>query len=202
MNADFPVVLDANVIVPAALRDLLLRLAEKRFFLPKWSDQIIAEMIRTLENKLKKTPEQTTHLHSELRTHFGDAWVDDCESIIPTCSNHEKDRHVLAAAIKSHAELIVTFNLRHFPPASLAPWSVDVSHPDEFLIDLFYLNPELMVHTLHEQATDLDRTLDEQLRVLAKGLPKFVQLISETLVLEPPPTSSRKLPAKARKKTE
>jgi len=186
MISDFPVVLDACVLVPAPLRDTLLRLAEKRLFLPRWSDEIIAEMIRTLEEKLGKNRDQTTHLVDELRTHFGDAWVENYELIVSKCTNHEKDRHVLAAAIRSHAELIVTSNLRHFPPASLAPWSIEVSHPDEFLIDLFYLNPELIVHTLHEQASDLDRTLVKQLAVMNQGVPKFVQLISETLRLDPP----------------
>ncbi len=141
MNSDFPVVLDACVIVPAALRDTLLRFAEKRLFLPRWSDEIIAETVRTLETKLNKTSEQTTHLVHELRTHFGDAWVENYLPIVASCTNHEKDRHVLAAAIRAHAELIVTFNVKHFPAASLSPWAIDVSHPDEFLIDMFYLNP-------------------------------------------------------------
>lgn len=184
MNADFPVVLDACVIVPASLRDTLLRLAEKRLFLPRWSDDIIAEMIRTLETRLKKTTEQTTHLVDELRTHFGDAWVENYQPIVSGCTNHEKDRHVLAAAVKTHAELIVTFNLKHFPAGSLATWGIEVSHPDEFLVDLFYLNPELVVHVLHEQAAELDRNLEQQLAVLSQGVPKFVQLISDSLRLE------------------
>ena len=44
MTADFLVVLDACVLVPAALRDTLLRLAEDpRLFIPRWSDEIIAK---------------------------------------------------------------------------------------------------------------------------------------------------------------
>lgn len=185
MISDFPVILDACVLVPAALRDTLLRLAEKHLFQPRWSDAIIAEMIRTLETKLKKTPQQTTYLVDALKTHFGEAWVENYEPLVSKCDNHEKDRHVLAAAIASHAESIVTFNLKHFPAIAVSAWNVEVSHPDEFLIDVYYLSPELVVHTLHEQAGDLDRTLPEQLLVMNKGVPKFVQLISETLGLEP-----------------
>lgn len=125
MISDFPVVLDACVLVPAGLRDTLLRLAEKRLFLPRWSDDIIAETIRTLENKFYKTPEQTTHLVGELRTHFGDAWVENYQPIIARCTNDEKDRHVLAAAVAAHAELIVTTNLKHFPQSALAAWNVE-----------------------------------------------------------------------------
>jgi predicted nucleic acid-binding protein len=191
MISDFPVIIDSCVLVPAALRDTLLRLAEKRLFLPKWTDQIIAEMIQTLEgSRFNKTTEQTTHLVDELRTHFGDAWVENYAPLVSKCSNHEKDRHVLAAAIAAHAELIVTANLKHFPAAAIAPWNVEVSHPDEFLIDVYYLNPELVVHTLHEQASELDRKLEEQLLVMRKGVPKFVQLVTEALRLEPSATPS------------
>ena len=186
MNPNFTVILDACVLVPAALRDTLLRLAEKRLFLPKWTDAIIAELTTTLENKLEKTPEQTSHLVSELERHFKDAWVDEYASLISSCTNDKKDRHVLAAAIKSDSELIVTFNLRHFPEASLKPWKVYVSHPDEFLVDLYDQEPELVIRTLHEQAEDLKRTLDKLLSVLNPGVPKFVQLVSERLGLETP----------------
>jgi len=54
------------------------------------------------------------------------------------------------------------------------------------MIDLFYLNPELVVHTLHEQAADIQRNLPEQLVVLAPGVPKFVELIRETLQISKP----------------
>jgi len=70
MNADFPVILDACVLVPAALRDTLLRLALKQLFLPRWSDEIIQEVVRTLLEKLHKTPEQTEHLINELKANF------------------------------------------------------------------------------------------------------------------------------------
>jgi predicted nucleic acid-binding protein len=205
MISDFPVVLDACVLVPAALRDTLLRLAEKRLYLPRWSDEIIAEMVRTLEQKRNKTPEQTTHLVDELRTHFGDAWVNNYEPLISKCTNDEKDRHVLAAAIKTRAELIVTINLKHFPESAVAPWNVQVSHPEDFLTDIYHLNPELVVHTLHEQARDIARTLEAQLAEMKKGVPRFVQLISEALRIAPFPPAAvdeRQVLMRVRKKPE
>jgi predicted nucleic acid-binding protein len=186
MISDFPVVLDACVLVPAVLRDTLLRLAEKRLFVPKWSGEIIAEMTRTLQNKLNKTQAQTNYLVGELKKHFGDAWVENYSRIISVCESDEKDRHVLAAAIKAPAELIVTFNLKHFPPASLAPWAMEVSHPDDFLVDLFHLENAIVIHTLHEQAGQLNRTLETQLLVMSERLPMFVKAISDKLGLEAP----------------
>ncbi|UBU14099.1 PIN domain-containing protein [Nonomuraea gerenzanensis] len=45
------------------------------------------------------------------------------------------DRHVLAAAIKAHAQVIVTSNLRDFPVETLATWGVEAKSPDDFVLD-------------------------------------------------------------------
>lgn len=183
MSADFPAVLDACVLVQASLRDTLLRLAEKRLFLPRWSEDIIAEVTRTLQNRLGKTKGKTDHLVDELKKSFGDAWVEDYAPLIASVTNDEKDRHVLAAAVKCGAEVIVTFNLKHFLDEALDGWNVEAVHPDDFIIDLYYLNPELVVHTLHEQATTINRALEYILRSLRPSTPKFVKLVSEALGL-------------------
>jgi hypothetical protein len=73
MTADFPVVLDACVLVPASLRDTLLRCAERRMYLPRWSNEILDELRRTLLEKLGRSPEQFDHLLTELNRHFADA---------------------------------------------------------------------------------------------------------------------------------
>lgn len=106
MISDFPVILDACVLVQAAVRDILLRLFEQRLFLARWTDEIIDEVVRTLQNKLNHTKEQTDHLVGELRTHFPDAWVGlGYRELIPLMTNEEKDRHVVAAAVKTPARL-------------------------------------------------------------------------------------------------
>ena len=83
--------------------------------------EIAAEVTRTLEEKLGLTKVQTQHLIDELMTHFGDAWVKDYEPLIPAMNNHPKDRHVLAAAVRTGAQTIVTFNLKDFPEEALTP---------------------------------------------------------------------------------
>ena len=45
------------------------------------------------------------------------------------------DRHVLAAAIKAGAQVIVTANLKHFPAAALRQWDVEAKSPDDFVLD-------------------------------------------------------------------
>ncbi|WP_243710733.1 PIN domain-containing protein [Actinomadura sp. KC216] len=45
------------------------------------------------------------------------------------------DRHVLAAAIKAGAQVIVTANVRDFPREALQPWALEAKTPDEFILD-------------------------------------------------------------------
>jgi hypothetical protein len=55
------------------------------------------------------------------------------------------DRHVLAAAIKGRADLIVTSNLRDFPDDALSPWGIEAQHPDEFLTHQFHLSQPIFL---------------------------------------------------------
>ena len=48
-------------------------------------------------------------------------------------TNDIKDRYVLAAAVHAQPEQLVTSNIRHFPPAALAPYGIFASEPDRFL---------------------------------------------------------------------
>jgi hypothetical protein len=113
MSSDFQVILDACVLVNAALRDTLLRLAEPpcSLNLPRSKD-IAEETRRTLETKLGLTPAQTAHLFRQLENHFLDAWVEGYDAFIPAMANHPKDRHVLAAAVACGAQTIVTSTSR------------------------------------------------------------------------------------------
>lgn len=187
MNSDFPTILDACVLVQAAVRDTLLRLFEQRLFLARWTDEIIEETVRTLQQRLGRTPEQTDYLVNELRTYFPDAWVEQgYRELIPVMTNHEKDRHVLAAAVKAPCEVIVTYNLKDFPEDSLRPFGITAKHPDEFLIDLYHLNGEIVVHELHEQGASLNNplTINQVLTALETcRCGQFAQLIREKLGL-------------------
>jgi hypothetical protein len=187
MISDFPAIVDACVLVQAAVRDTLLRLFERRLFLARWTDEIIDETVRTLRNKLNRTQEQTDHLVNELRSHFPDAWVEPgYRELIPALTNQEKDRHVLAAAIKVPCEVIVTYNLKHFPEESLRPHGITAKHPDEFLIDLYHIDSEIAVHVLHQQGAELNkpRSIAEVLQSLEVcKCTQFAQLIRKKLGL-------------------
>ena len=182
MTADFLVVLDACVLIQAPLRDTLLRLAEEpRLFVPRWSEEIIVETVRNLEKRIGLSNSKTAYLVGELRKHFGDAWVTGYAPLIGSMANDPKDRHVLAAAVKCGAPVIVTYNKRDFPAAATEPWGIEIQGPSTFLKHLYDLDPSVVIDKLHAQARNLGRTLPEQLAVLRNAVPPFVDAICQDL---------------------
>jgi predicted nucleic acid-binding protein len=131
----FPVLLDACVLVPYPLVDVLLRLADEGIYRPLWSEDILTETRRTLIDVLDMAPEKADKRLNAMRDSFIDAEVTGYEELIPSMRNHEKDRHVLAAAVRERAEVIVTTNLKDFPTEAVEPYHIEVRHPDEFLLD-------------------------------------------------------------------
>jgi len=180
VRADFPVVLDACVLIPMPLADTLLRLAAgPRLYLPKWTDQIMAEVSRNLQENFGLAPEQAAYRESELRKHFGEAWVEGYEDLIPSMTNQEKDRHVLAAAVRCGAETIVTYNLKDFPRAALAPYSITAQGPSAFLGNLYKLDPEAVLRTLEQQAAAIDKPFDSLMDRLRVNVPGFVRALTQ-----------------------
>src|ERR1044072_8081158 len=130
MRADYRVVLDACVLIPMPLADTLLRMAETpRLYLPKWSQMIMDEVTRNLVQKWNMPQERARRRENELRRHFPEAWVEGFEPLVDAMTNEPKDRHVVAAAVRAHADLIVTYNRRHFPATSVQGWELDVQAP-------------------------------------------------------------------------
>jgi len=179
MTGSPPVLLDACVLVNFALCDTLLRLAEPpRLFAPKWSSQIMEETTRTLRNKLAWPDSLVDYFESQLRVHFTDAWIEGYQEHISQMTNEPKDRHVVAAAVHAGAPIILTFNLRHFRRADLASWRVTALHPQQFLVELYRQEPELVLSKLKQQASDRHRTLDQLLAILNPLVPEFVSVIA------------------------
>jgi predicted nucleic acid-binding protein len=172
------VVLDACVLVPMPLADTLLRLAAgPHLFRPKWSDQIMAEVSRTLQEKFGLSQEKVSYRETEIRRHFPEAWIDGYERLIPAMTNHPKDRHVLAAAAHARAESIVTYNIKDFPQFSLAPYSITAQGPSIFLENLYDSAPLQVMQTLESQAAAIGQTLKYLLSRLRISAPAFVETI-------------------------
>lgn len=145
-----------------------------------WSDEILDEVRRNLVKRGMTSPEDAQDLIDQMNRFFAEANVRGFEVLIPAMTNDEKDRHVLAAAVMSRSQVIITSNIKDFPKQTLEPFGVEAQTPDEFLTHLFYLNPTLMMQILSEQAGDLDDpplTVPEVLAVLAIVAPGFVKLM-------------------------
>jgi hypothetical protein len=111
-----------------------------------------------------------------MRDSFIDAEVTGYRDLIGAMRNHEKDRHVLAAAVRERAEVIVTTNLKDFPPESVEPYNIEVRHPDDFLldqIDLYEDATRAALQGILDAYTDPPFTAHQLLDALGKQVPKF-----------------------------
>jgi predicted nucleic acid-binding protein len=133
----FVVVYDANALYGTTVRDLLIRIAQSELVQAKWTDKILGEM---LDNLGRKRPDITGEKLGILRERMNGAIRDvletDYEPLVEGLDLPDPDdRHVLAAAIKAGAEVIVTSNLRDFPAKYLARWDIEAKSPDAFVLD-------------------------------------------------------------------
>ena len=119
--------------------------------------------------------EKARRREREIRRHFPEASVEGFETLIDSMTNDAADRHLLAAAVRSRSDLIVTYNRRHFPASSLQPLEIDVQPPSAFLRGLHDLDAGLFVSKLHEQAAAVGISFERLLQSLSKNVPGFVE---------------------------
>ncbi len=127
--------LDANVLYPAPMRDLLLQVAVSDLYRAKWTADIhrewMAALLRREPHRDPKALERTWDLMDRATR---DSLVSGYGPLIASLQLPDPDdRHVLAAAIAGGCDVIVTQNLQDFPDAALRPYGVEARHPDEFL---------------------------------------------------------------------
>lgn len=181
---NFNVVIDACTLYKACVRDLLLRLAEAEMYQPKWSESILEEVTRNLIENRGITEQQATHLTTQLTKSFPEANVENYEDIIPSLTINEKDKHVLAVAIKSNAQVIVTDNIKDFPTSELEKYDIEAQIADDFLLNLFDLAPITIIKTFKNLQKSLRKpsiTIEELLIIFEKQVPNFTQQITTGL---------------------
>lgn len=129
---------DACVLYPAPLRDLLMHLALTDLFRAKWTDDIHEEWMRSvLTTRPDLRREQLERTRDLMNAHVRDCLVTGYEDLIDGLALPDPDdRHVLAAAIRAGADVIVTFNLRDFPAGAIGKYGIEGQHPDDFIVDL------------------------------------------------------------------
>jgi predicted nucleic acid-binding protein len=158
-HSPFTAVYDACVLYPAPLRDFLMWLALSGRFRARWSATIHAEWTRNvLANRPDLSPEQLDRTVSLMNSAVPDALVTGYEPLIGGLTLPDRnDRHVLAAAIRCNASVIITFNEKDFPSESLAPFGIESQHPDEFVSYLIDLDAAAVVAAAQRQRAMLKR---------------------------------------------
>lgn len=150
-------VLDANVLYPQWLRDVMLTLAVEGSFKPVWSRRIIDEMRR---NVLRNHPEIDPGNFDDvtvatLRLAFPDAWVEVPHNLIAQMDNSPEDRHVLALAVHADASVIVTENTADFDASRFVESDqIRVETPATFLNAAIDEDEDLMASVLGNLAAD------------------------------------------------
>lgn len=184
MSADLSrAVLDANVLYPARLRDLFVRLAIAGLYQARWTDQILDECFSSIvANVPELSPDALARTRRLLAAANPDGLVVDYERFVDEVELPDPDdRHVLAAAIASEADVIVTSNLTDFPEGVLQAHGVEAVSPDDFVVQLIASDATSVMAVIVQQASALRHppmTVEEVLDSLAVvGLDRSAELL-------------------------
>jgi predicted nucleic acid-binding protein len=141
-SSRYTAVLDANVLYPNLLRDILLSLAVAGLYHARWTTRINDEWARNLVANRPDIESKIGVLLEQVNAAVPDCLVEGYEYLIDGLTLPDADdRHVLAAAIAGHADAIVTANLKDFPAKVMAQHGIEAQHPDDFIMNQLELRP-------------------------------------------------------------
>jgi predicted nucleic acid-binding protein len=151
----FVVVYDANALYGNTLRDLLIRIGISGMVHAKWTNEILDEMLENLgKNRPDIRPETLERLRDLINNSIRDCLVENYSSLIEGLDLPDPDdRHVLAAAIKVGAQVIVSSDKGGFPAKYLENWDIEKKEPDEFVLDQIDLH-DWKVWSIVQQIAD------------------------------------------------
>lgn len=173
--------IDACTLVSVWRRNLLLTLAEAEFFRVRWSEKVLEETERAItrlmdERGIAGSKARAMQSVGAMRTAFPEALVEDFGLFEATTYGlpDRNDEHVLAAAIKTQAQALVTENLSDFPASVLTPLAIEVRNADDFIADTIALEEGRAVAAINRMRLRLkwpELTPEDMLRSLeAHGL--------------------------------
>lgn len=145
----FVVILDANVLFPFRVRDILLTFAHEGLFRARFTEEIMTEWTRSLLEIKPDLEESVRAQVIALRQTFDECFVTGHMPLVDGLQMPDPDdRHVLAAAIRCSAQVIVTENKRDFPAALLEEYDVEVLSADDMLVTTYELFPTVAAQAL------------------------------------------------------
>jgi hypothetical protein len=187
--AGFGVVVDTCALYPMPVADTLLLAAQRGLYVLRWTEDLFGEL-EAVMMKRGRTPEQARRRVDAMKGVFAESEVlgyDRMRQSLQTTMPDPNDAHVLAAAIRSGAERIVTFNLAHFPPPLLAEHRILAYHPDSFLCDVVDIYPSTVVSLLRHQAARQTRppvSFEKLLIKLETDAPEFIAQVRKVVEIE------------------
>ncbi len=151
-------VLDACVLYPTVLREILIGVARAGLFAPLWSDRILEEWARAAARLGPGAEAVARGEVAALRAAFPGAAVPRHAGLEARLDLPDRnDIHVLAAAIAGSADGIITFNAVDFPRAALAAEGLTRRDPDGFLWELWSHHPETVVAVTEAVRAEAER---------------------------------------------
>jgi predicted nucleic acid-binding protein len=180
--------LDANVLYPATLRDLLIWLAVCEAYHAHWTPEITREWTKNLlKDRQDLSATRLERTLSLMDNALPYANLTGYENHIAALKLPDpNDRHVLAAAIHVGADVIVTQNLRDFPSTILEPLGIRAVHPDDFICGIKDTDSTTVLTAVVGQRANFKNpklTLEEYFaRLSNQGLPQFVIWLQSVIV--------------------
>jgi hypothetical protein len=157
----------------------MLRIAEQGAYRPHWSKDVLGELVEVLVREAGISRARADRRVAQMQRAFPLAAVEDYDLLVDAMTCDPKDRHVVAAAVQARCEVVVTFNVKDFPPAATEPHQISVVTPDAFLLDQLDLHPPMVERALVGQVTEANRpplTMGQLLGSLARaGVPAFAE---------------------------
>lgn len=151
--------LDACVLYPTVLREVLTGCAALGLYDALWSERILEEWALAARKLGPSGEPQARGEITVLRAQFPNASVHPREGDLARLQlPDDNDVHVLAAAIAGSADAIVTLNAKDFPRQTLAFEGLTRASPDELLMEMWLDTPEAVeqvVRGVHRQACEL-----------------------------------------------
>ncbi len=175
-----PVIVDANLLYPFHLRNLLVQLAVDCIITPRWTGRIHEEWIGNLVAAGKAPRDRLLVTLALMNDALPEAEVRGWEARMEGLTLPDPDdRHVLAAALAAGAKTILTMNLRDFPASVLTAHGVAAAHPDNFLCSLHDADPDSFLASTEAAHANLSRSVPsfaDYLDTLERqGLPQTAQ---------------------------
>jgi len=153
------VVLDANLLYPFQLRNLLVQFGVDSVIAPRWTERINEEWISNLVAAGRVPRDRLLLTLDLMNSALPEAEVSGWEGCMEGIKLPDPDdRHVLAAALAAGAKTILTMNLRDFPVSALAPHGVVAVPPDSFLCGLHNADRELLTASTEAAHANLSRS--------------------------------------------